>query len=84
MTTTAKSTSADDEGPLTPSIVYIIDDDEDVRVSLGSLLRLVGHRVQVFSSPVEFLTLPRESIPSFHCHVAEAMRIVDAQRARCS
>ncbi|MBP0589585.1 response regulator transcription factor [Paraburkholderia sp. LEh10] len=64
MTTTAKSTSEDDEGPLTPSIVYIIDDDEDVRVSLGSLLRSVGHRVQVFSSPVEFLTLPRESIPS--------------------
>ena len=64
MRTTAKSTSDDGHGPLTPSIVYIIDDDEDMRESLGSLLRSVGHRVQGFGSPVEFLAFPRESIPS--------------------
>jgi FixJ family two-component response regulator len=64
MMTTVKSTTADGDGPLTPSIVYIIDDDEDVRESLGSLLRSVGHRVQSFSLPDEFLALPRESIPS--------------------
>jgi len=64
MTTTGKSTSADSDGSLTPSIVYIIDDDEDVRESLGSLLRSVGHRVEAFSSPVEFIAFRRESIPS--------------------
>ncbi|MBN3761573.1 response regulator [Burkholderia sp. Ac-20365] len=64
MTTTGKSTSADGDGSLTPSIVYIIDDDEDVRESLGSLLRSVGHRVEAFSSPVEFIAFRRESIPS--------------------
>ncbi|MBP0589548.1 response regulator transcription factor [Paraburkholderia sp. LEh10] len=64
MTTTGKSTSGDGDGSLTPSIVYIIDDDEDVRESLGSLLRSVGHRVEAFSSPVEFIAFRRENIPS--------------------
>lgn len=64
MKTTVKSTSGDGDGSLTPSIVYIIDDDEDVRESLGSLLRSVGHRVEAFSSPVEFIAYSRENIPS--------------------
>ena len=64
MTTSGKSTSGDGDGSLSPSIVYIIDDDEDVRESLGSLLRSVGHRVEAFSSPVEFIAFQRESIPS--------------------
>lgn len=64
MTTTGKSASGDSDGSLAPSIVYIIDDDEDVRESLGSLLRSVGHRVEAFGSPVEFIAFRRESIPS--------------------
>lgn len=64
MTTVGKSVSDSSDGSLTPSIVYIIDDDEDVRESLGSLLRSVGHRVEAFSSPVEFIAFRRESIPS--------------------
>jgi FixJ family two-component response regulator len=64
-TTTRMSTvSGHDNGPLPPSIVYIIDDDEDVRQSLGSLLRSVGHRVEVFNSPIEFVDAKRENIPS--------------------
>ncbi|MGF6771904.1 FixJ family two-component response regulator [Paraburkholderia sp. GAS199] len=51
------------DGTLSPSVVYIIDDDEDVRQSLGSLLRSVGHRVEVFSSPLEFVASKRENIP---------------------
>ncbi len=59
-----KSTSGDDDGSLPLSVVYIIDDDEDVRQSLGSLLRSVGHHVEVFSSPLEFVDAKRENIPS--------------------
>jgi FixJ family two-component response regulator len=64
MTTTMRSTPVRDDGSLPPSAVYIIDDDEDMRQSLGSLLRSVGHRVEVFSSPAEFLDFTRENIPS--------------------
>lgn len=64
MTATMKSTSGDDDGSPPPSVVYIIDDDEDIRQSLGSLLRSVGHRVEVFNSPLEFVNARRENIPS--------------------
>jgi FixJ family two-component response regulator len=63
MTTTTSASGSDDDR-LSQSIVYIIDDDEDVRQSLGSLLRSVGHRVQVFASPLEFVDFARENIPS--------------------
>nr|WP_144147615.1 response regulator [Paraburkholderia sp. BCC1884] len=52
------------DGALLASVVYIVDDDEDVRQSLGSLLRSVGHRVEVFSSPLEFVDSKRDNIPS--------------------
>ncbi|SAL75242.1 two component LuxR family transcriptional regulator [Caballeronia peredens] len=58
------SISGPDDATHPQSIVYIIDDDEDVRMSLGSLLRSVGHRVQVFGSPHEFVDFTRERIPS--------------------
>jgi FixJ family two-component response regulator len=64
MTSAMKSASGDDDGSLPPSVVYIIDDDEDVRQSLGSLLRSVGHRVEVFNSPLEFVEAKRDNIPS--------------------
>lgn len=64
MTIAGKSTSGDGDGARMPSIVYIIDDDDDVRESLGNLLRSVGNRVEAFSSPAEFIAFQREQIPS--------------------
>jgi FixJ family two-component response regulator len=64
MATTRGPASVDGDGLLMPSIVYIVDDDEDVRQSLGSLLRSVGHRVEAFGSPVEFVAFQRERVPS--------------------
>jgi FixJ family two-component response regulator len=34
--------------------VAVIDDDEDVRLSIASLLQACGHRVETFGSPAEF------------------------------
>ena len=38
-----------------PPIVFVIDDDEDMRSALGNLFRSVGHEVKLFCSTVEFL-----------------------------
>jgi FixJ family two-component response regulator len=64
MTSLMRSTAGNDRGPLPPSMVYIVDDDEDLRESLGGLLRSVGHRVEVFSSPVELVEFRRDNVPS--------------------
>ena len=37
------------------SLVFIVDDDQGMRDALGSLLRSVGHRVEVFSSASDLL-----------------------------
>lgn len=42
-----------------PAIVYIVEDDEEVRLSLGSLFRSVGLRTQLFGSAREFLDAKR-------------------------
>jgi FixJ family two-component response regulator len=39
----------------TKELVCVIDDDEDVRVSLDSLLRSAGFEARTFASPEEFL-----------------------------
>ena len=36
-------------------VVYVIDDDPSVRTALGNLLRSVGLKAEIFSSPQEFL-----------------------------
>lgn len=36
-------------------LIYVLDDDEDVRSSLGSLLRAAGYRVMCLASPDDFL-----------------------------
>jgi FixJ family two-component response regulator len=41
-------------------IVYVIDDDESVRKSFERLLRSAGFEVETFSSPEEFLAVPRQ------------------------
>ena len=44
--------------------IYVIDDDESMRDSLGSLLRSVGFHVEVFSSTVSFLNFSRQDVSS--------------------
>jgi FixJ family two-component response regulator len=64
MTSTTRLTSTNSSGLLGPSVVYVIDDDEEMRVALDGLLRSVGHRVELFDSPLEFVNFVREDIPS--------------------
>lgn len=47
---------------MSESTVCVIDDDPSVRSALDSLLRSLGHRVEAFSSPADFLARhePRE------------------------
>lgn len=44
--------------------IYVIDDDESIRGSLGSLLRSVGFQVEVFASTESFLIFPRKDASS--------------------
>jgi FixJ family two-component response regulator len=45
-------------------IVFVVDDDADVRVSIAALLRAAGLRAQTFATPREFLSSRREGGPS--------------------
>lgn len=45
------------------STVLIVDDDEDLRSSLGSMLRSVGMQVRLFGSTAEFLEKPLPDTP---------------------
>ena len=42
-------------GPHDRSLVFIVDDDQGMRDALGSLLRSVGHRVEVFPAASDLL-----------------------------
>jgi FixJ family two-component response regulator len=42
------------EAALSPT-VFVVDDDEEMRLALGNLFRSVGHEVRLFSSTMEFL-----------------------------
>jgi FixJ family two-component response regulator len=44
------------------AIVFVVDDDESVRESLGSLIRSAGMRVETFASAQQFLAGPRSEI----------------------
>ena len=50
--------------PDSPPIVYVVDDDADVRDSIRGLLRSAGLRSRAFATPGEFLDAPREDAPS--------------------
>ena len=39
-------------------VIFVVDDDESVRESLGGLFEAVGYRVEVFASAEEFLSSP--------------------------
>ena len=45
------------------AVVFVVDDDETVRKSLGSLLRSAGLNVETFASAQEFLAAPRADAP---------------------
>jgi FixJ family two-component response regulator len=51
-----------------PGNVAIIDDDEDLRHSLGALMRSYGIEAQLFGSAEAFLTTARSS---FDCVIAD-------------
>ena len=46
------------------AIVFVVDDDESVRESLGGLIRSAGMRVETFASARQFLAGPRADAPS--------------------
>jgi FixJ family two-component response regulator len=46
------------------AMVYVVDDDEAVRVALKDLLESVGLRAETYSSGPEFLDAPHADIPS--------------------
>jgi len=46
------------------AIVFVVDDDESVRESLGGLIRSAGLRVETFASAQRFLAGPRADAPS--------------------
>ena len=43
------------------AIVFVVDDDESVRESLGGLIRSTGLRVETFASAQQFLASPRSN-----------------------
>jgi FixJ family two-component response regulator len=47
-----------------PNIVYVVDDDDAVRASIGRLLFSAGHRVEEFATAAQFLQHPFECVPS--------------------
>jgi FixJ family two-component response regulator len=49
---------------LNSSAVYVVDDDESLRISLDDLFRSFGLRVQAFASPQDFISAPMPDVPS--------------------
>ena len=45
------------------SIVYVVDDDKSMRLSLSNLLHSVGLRVETLASSQEFLAYPKGEAP---------------------
>ena len=54
---------------VTSPTVYVVDDDVSIRESLSSLIRAEGLAVEVFASPLEFLSLER--LKDFSCVVLD-------------
>jgi FixJ family two-component response regulator len=47
----------------TLSVVYVLDDDEAMRLALSSLFRSIGLHVETFESPQAFLACPKHDAP---------------------
>ena len=50
--------------PPTRPTVFVVDDDELVRVAIGGMLKAVGLHAETFGSPKEFLNHKRGDVPS--------------------
>lgn len=46
------------------SVVYVLDDEEPMRLALSALLRSIGLSVETFASSREFLAFPKHGGPS--------------------
>ncbi len=46
------------------AIVFVVDDDESVRRSLGTLIRSAGLGVETYASAQQFLANPRADVPA--------------------
>jgi FixJ family two-component response regulator len=47
----------------TQSVVYVVDDDSDVRNAIDTLMRSVGYKVRTFTSASEFLRAKLSDVP---------------------
>src|ERR1700688_555828 len=47
----------------TQSLVYVVDDDSDVRNAMDTLMRSVGYKVRTFTSAAEFLGAKLSDVP---------------------
>lgn len=59
MTSSSQSTSAQSPHDGKERVVYVVDDDESVRLALSGLLRSFGLHVETFESTQDFLAFPK-------------------------
>ncbi|MHC2086468.1 response regulator [Methylobacterium sp. Leaf86] len=52
-----------------PSLVAVVDDDEDVRISLEMLISSIGHETMLFESADDLLG--QGSLASFSCFISD-------------
>lgn len=64
MSAWSQSTLAQSPQDSKERVVYVVDDDEAVRLALSGLLRSTGLRVETFESSQEFLAFPKNDAPS--------------------
>lgn len=61
--TSDQKLAGDSSGARRP-VVYIVDDDEGMRLALSSLFRSIGLQVELFDSSHAFLAFPKHEAPS--------------------
>ncbi|MBP0624032.1 response regulator transcription factor [Cupriavidus consociatus] len=64
MSSSSQSTSGQKPDDRKEPVVYVVDDDESMRLALRGLLRSIGLRVETFESSQEFLAYPKDDAPS--------------------
>lgn len=64
MSLTSDQKPAGDSSEAHRPVVYIVDDDEAMRLALSSLFRSIGLRVELFDSSHAFLAFPKYEAPS--------------------
>ncbi|MCO4865790.1 response regulator transcription factor [Cupriavidus sp. WGlv3] len=64
MSSSSQSTAGHKASGRMEPVVYVVDDDESMRLALAGLLRSIGLRVETFDSSYEFLAFPKDDAPS--------------------